>query len=1261
MNETPGMGGIGVIGIVAAEGCEGPLAALLRRLSRDSGMALVVAGATGGLPNGRAWHRVTEATPLGPRRAYVAEPGQGLVLAEGWLRPAGKEAIADRLLRSLARRQPAIGVVFGDRSTDGWRGLEALRGAGGFSFTNAASPLEEAADLALDPEEIAVRLRLLEKRLARPLTAQPAEVETLCELLREAGGAPDRYRGTWLWRRAARRMVLHGFPRFREYDRLLREDAEERRRLWQDIDSRPSCFEAHRALGPAGQTALLRQVRRLPAGDCLRLWVPGCGSGDDAYALAISLREVCETLRLDPPVRIFATDRGGAPLERAKAGLCPEGVALELSPERLSRFFVKAPGGYRVAPDLREWCIFGQQDVLADPPLSRIDVIYCGLPCARWRLPAQQQLSAHLHYALHPQGTLILGGAAGAPVWKGRFSPLDRRRLFAKRLDLEAPGEEGETGPHAARLRRQANRLLARRSPCAGLVVDSALRILYRRDGPAGVAGFPLARKDLQAWLGEVLRAAHSTGRPVRQVAREVPIAGRTCRLDVEIIPLKPAPYCLLVFEQARPQTANYGGRRKLLRLNREPAVSRRAFLSASEQKATAQEELRTANEELTACNEDLWTANEELEAARRELQWSNERLRARNEELVQVTNDLSNLFDSLDIAILMLGSDLRIRRYNPRAARLFHLQPGDANRPLHELQPEVLAPGLERFVRETIEGDGARERQVQDREGRWYAISVRPYRSAAQRVEGAVVTWVDITSLKQMEQAHRASEERYRKVSELTTDFAYAIRVHPDGKMTREWTTQAFDRITGYGPREIPAAGWESIVHPDDQARWRAYLDGVLAGTPGMIEYRIVGRSGAVRWVREHARAEREESGGAGAYWYGTIRDITARRRAEEELRQKEIQLRHAQKMEALGRLAGGVAHDFNNLLTAILGYSDLLLESLKPGEPRRQDVDQIRQAAQRAAALTGQLLAFGRRQLVQAQAIDLNASLSDLDKMLRRLIGEDIELRVLPAPEAAWICVDRSQMDQVVLNLVVNSCDAMPEGGRLTVQTSLLNRGPADFWVLLEVSDTGCGMDADTRAHLFEPFFTTKEKEKGTGLGLSTVYGIVQQCGGSIAVESEPGRGTTFRILLPRVEAPVQAAGAAPEAAAPRGSEHVLLVEDDAAVRGLARSVLQKSGYQVLEARDGREALRLAARCARPLDLLVTDVVMPGLGGRALAERLRPTCPAMKVLFISGYTDGHLDRQRVLEPGTAFLAKPFPPQALARKVRQVLDAPIS
>jgi len=389
---------------------------------------------------------------------------------------------------------------------------------------------------------------------------------------------------------------------------------------------------------------------------------------------------------------------------------------------------------------------------------------------------------------------------------------------------------------------------------------------------------------------------------------------------------------------------------------------------------------------------------------------------------------------------------------------------------------------------------------------------------------------------------------------------------------------------------------------------------------------------------------------------------DVTERRALER-------QLRTAQKMEAVGRLSGGIAHDFNNLLGVIIGYSQVLKRSLKPEHPLYEHAEEIEKASQRAVSLTRQLLAFSRQQVLEPVVLNMNALVSDMEKMLPRLIGEDIALTLTLDPALGQVKADPGQIEQVIMNLAVNARDAMPDGGKLTIQTANVDldttythQHPGSrvgSYVMLRVTDTGTGIDPEIQAQIFEPFFTTKERDKGTGLGLATVYGIVKQSGGYIAVDSEKGKGASFSVYLLRVENAVTAPDLSNEApVSVRGSETILLVEDEESLRKLADMFLRGSGYHVLTAADGAQALQVARQYAGPIHLLLTDVVMPGINGRVLAERLAPSQPGMRILYVSGYTDSFIAGHGVLEAGAHLLHKPFTEESLTRKVRELLDA---
>jgi len=464
--------------------------------------------------------------------------------------------------------------------------------------------------------------------------------------------------------------------------------------------------------------------------------------------------------------------------------------------------------------------------------------------------------------------------------------------------------------------------------------------------------------------------------------------------------------------------------------------------------------------------------------------------------------------------------------------------------------------------------------------------------------------------------------------------------------------------RLFGYDrPDQLVGENWHRLVAIENLPIVQACCDTCRAGESADLNasWQGIRRDGNRIWLESVMRPFSWEGRAAVLIF---LTDISQRRRLEDQFRQ-------SQKMQAMGRLAGGVAHDFNNLLTVIMGYSEIMRAALGPGDPLAGLLEQISKAGQRASLLTRQLLAFSRKRTPQPVSTDLNTLLADMEKMLVRLIGEDVRLEFKGGPSLWRVKVDPGHIEQVVMNLAVNARDAMPQGGNLIIETANVELAqprtdnPVRPYVMLAVSDTGCGMDTATRARLFEPFFTTKDPGKGTGLGLATVSGIVKEGGGHIHVFSEPGMGTTFKIYLPRDAETAHSADMGVGLPYPRsGTETLLLVEDDPVVCGLARAVLVSHGYTVLEANDGAEALRISERHCGPIDLMVSDVVLPNLGGGRLVESLRARYPNLRVLFLSGYTDEAILHHGIHDVEGSFLQKPFQPDTLARKVREVLDA---
>ena len=520
------------------------------------------------------------------------------------------------------------------------------------------------------------------------------------------------------------------------------------------------------------------------------------------------------------------------------------------------------------------------------------------------------------------------------------------------------------------------------------------------------------------------------------------------------------------------------------------------------------------------------------------------------------------------------------------------------------------------------------------------------------------------------LREVHRRTEARFRAITEKSSEAV--LLTGSDGNIS--YASPAALPLFGLSPEELCGRRLDELVHCEDRLVAASKMERLRSDRTLSVpvECRLLRPDGTIRWISMTGTNLLDDP--AVEAIVSNLRDITEHRSSvealqvtEAALRATEEQLRQAQKMEAMGRLAGGVAHDFNNLLSVILSYSEMLLEDLPAEDPKREDIDQICGAGRRAADLTRQLLMFSRQQVLQAHVMDINEVTKNLERMLRRILGEDIELIMRSGRSLGRIEGDPSSIEQVIMNLVVNARDAMPTGGTLTLETANVvldaelarahvgaKAGPH---VMIAVTDTGLGMSLETQARIFEPFFTTKPKDQGTGLGLSTVFGIVHQSGGIVLVESEVGVGTTFRIYLPRFEGELTQPGKR-DLGSVHGTETVLLVEDEKEVRGAAREILQRFGYRVIEAQNGTEALRSSGEYAEEIHLLLTDMVMPLMSGPELIRQFELLRPNARSLCMSGYTDDSVARHGILTSDLAFLQKPFTPASLARRVRDVLDA---
>jgi two-component system CheB/CheR fusion protein len=1135
----------------------------------------------------------------------------------------------------------------------------------------------------------------------------PAEpgpgMREIFSLLRNSTGVDFTvYKYGTLQRRILRRMALNKLENEEAYAKILRENRAELKTLFQDILISVTGFFRE----PATFEGLKRLV--LPAifkdrspEDPVRVWIPGCSTGEEVYSFAIQFVEYMREAGSEVPVQIFGTDLSEAALERARAGIYPESIIADVSQERLRRFFVRTEGRYQISRAIRDLCVFAQQNLIRDPPFSKLDLISCRNVLIYLGASVQGKVLRLFHYGLKPKGFLVLGLSETVGATAELFHPLDKKLKIYSRVLVPAgvaeldvrgfdsyhvePPPKPAPVPSPADLQKRVDQLILSKYAPAGVLVDQEMNILqfHGQTSPylehtAGEATLNLAwviRPEFSVDFKKTFEKARKRNATCRSDIIRYKSGDHTANVRITVIPLALAGaqdgQYLVLFEEIPfaepPQPAPSGekkaiGAQKRVRDLEEELASTKQYLESviEEQQATteelksANEEVQSSNEELQSTNEELLTAKEELQSTNEELTTLNEEMNSRNLELSQVNNDLSNLLASVNIPIVMLGNDLRVRRFTPQAEKVLNLLPTDIGRPVGDFKPKIDIPDLEHLFLDAIENLRVNEREVQDREGRWYSLWVRPYRTAENRIDGAVMVLVDVTERKQ------AAEARYRRLFEAARDGIILANAETGAILDlNPFMTKTFGvpRTGSIGRRY-----WELDIFSGSELDERSLLE--LQENETISRSTSVVASSGERYDIELIANMYQEGERRVAQF--NLRDVTERKRLEERARRIADYAQQDQKMDALGRLAAGVAHDFNNLLTAILGFAELARSRMRADDPAFVDIEQVCKAADQAAVFTRQLLAFGRKQLIVPRVQDLNQVVRGVEPVIRATVDARADIAIQLGSDLKSVCVDRGQMEQVVLNLVMNALDATPNGGVITIETQNCTIDdafasdhpavrPGEF-VCLTVSDTGVGLAEDARSHLFEPFFSTRPG-KAKGLGLPMIYSTVKQSGGLIWAVSELGRGTTFRIYLP------QCAAAPSETSEQRGiivkgSGTVLVVDDDEIVRRLAVHILKRAGYKVLEAAGGPEALGIAAQNGADIDLLLTDVVMPHMNGKELADRLTSQKPGMKVVYMSGHLDDSITQHGVLERGVDLIHKPFTPELLARRIHAAMNS---
>ena len=1302
-----------VVGVGASAGGVEAFTDLLQHMQTDTGMAFVLIGhldpkhqslLTELLSRSTRMpvSEITEGVSVEGNHVYVIPPNASVSISAGKLHLEPRQLPhmpIDRFFRSLAQDMgsKSIGVILSGTGSDGTFGLKAIKAEGGITFaqddkTAKYNGMPRSAiqagcvDFVMAPEGIA---RELVRLCQHPYVAPPAssrgeegeskeQFGTIFTMLRNTTGVDfGYYKHATIRRRIQRRMALHKMEKVEPYIDYLRANPQELTSLFHDIlINVTSFFREAPTFDALKEKVFPTMLRDRSPEDPVRVWVPGCATGEEAYSVAVCLIEYLRENDVDTQIQVFGTDLSETSLEKARAGIYPDSIAADVSPERLRRFFFKVNGSYQISRAIRDMCVFARQNLTKDPPFSKLDLITCRNVLIYLGPVLQNKVLRYFHYGLKPTGHLVLGNSESVAASTELFNQLPGKdRIYVKKMAAQTPNldvggfEERHRAGEPARphewaaggdLQRKVDQLiLAKHSP-AGVVVDDDLKVLQFRGrtspylehsaGQSSLNLLQMTRGGLGVEIRKLIQKAKNTGAPAASAPVRVTGEGETRTVSIVALPVK-GPHqssvaYLVMFEPVssgqsaiKKPPERQGRASRVEELEQELTATKQYLQTVIEEQEASREELQSAheevqssNEELQSTNEELLTSKEELQSTNEELNTVNEEMQGRNAELTQINNDLNNLLSSVNIPIVMLGSDLRVRRFTPQAEKVLNLLPTDLGRKVTDFRIKLNISDPERLFLDVIENLHTQEREVQDQDGRIYSMSVRPYRTGDNKIDGAVMTLFDVTD-------RRLSEVRYHRQFDSSP---HGIILMEGGTETVLDINQAVIELSGY-----PRRDWVGR-----KLREVGFLSASLCEELKNLKEDVPLQSTLILHARQGAQVDVELSANAYREDQTTVvqvmlRDIGERLSAEKSQRQEEGEQQKAEKVEAVARLAGGMANDLNNLLTTIVGYSDLLRNRPSSGGAMDRDLDEIRKAGERATHLARQLLAFGRKQVSQPKVLDLNRLVNDMEQVMRVLLNERIELEVKTNATGS-VVADESELEQVITTLLLSARDSMPEGGHLIIQTANSDGN----MVMLSVTDTGAGLDAETQSHLFEPFFS---KGRTGGMGFTALHNIVSQSGGSVRIQSELGKGTTLQVLLPRAK---ESAPSEIEHEDARGTETILLVEDDPALRRLCATILRDRGYTVLEAANGPEALQAAKDHPDEIHLLVTNLIMPRMSGREVSDRLLAERPDMKVLVVSGHAEDVVAQHGVLEGSFEFLKKPFTPKTLAWKVRTVLDA---
>jgi two-component system CheB/CheR fusion protein len=1333
---------------------------------------------------------VKDGMAVAPDHVYVIPPNTDMTIS-GWiltLEPRtevrGPHMPVNHFFHSLAEDQKnnAIGVILSGTGSDGALGLKAIKAEGGITFAQDEQSAKyggmphsavaaSAVDFILPPEGIAKELVRISLHPYPPAKARALknagkaddrffpngnDLGEIFAILKSATGVDfTHYKQATPKRRILRRMALRRKENIKDYVRYLENNPAEGEALCQDILIHVTgFFRDPKTFAALADQVFPEMMKNRGPQRPVRVWVPGCSTGEEAYSLAIALVEFMGKNVTSIPIQVFATDILDGAIHKARTGRYPGNIASDLSPERLERFFARMDGGYQVSKSIREMCVFAKHDLTRDPPFSNLDLISCRNVLIYLGIELQRRAMAVFHYALQPAGFLLLGKAEAIGRFPDLFASVDRKyKIYSKKqrstrlpLDLVS-GNHGLNKIDISRgkdnagfdITKEADRIVLSKYAPAGVIVNDRLEIIDFRGrtglflehlpGDANLSLLKMAREGIQMPLRMALQEAKKQGAPVRKEGLRVKLDGQLREVNLEAIPLK-APHTgegcfLILFEDAaagrsgkpesralapagskvmQRQTKKKRENAEIAGLEQELEATRKHLRSIIEEHEAANEELRAANEEVLSGNEELQSINEELETAKEELQSTNEELTTLNDELQnrnlaldQLNSDMINLFTSANLLVIMLGNDLCLRRFTPMAEKLLNLTATDIGRSILHLRLNVDIPELETLILEAINTGTVQEKEIQDREGRWYSLQIRPYRTVGNKIDGAVLAWVDIHALKRSLEKVQESRDYAEAIVETVREPLVIL----DKNLKIKTANRAFYQTFQASPGETE----DRLIYEVGNRQWdipdfKKLLEDLLPQNASFQDFEMEHEFPTIGRKIMRLNARRIFQGDKGLQMILlAIEDVTAPKQLEEELRKshdalelrvqertaelervnEELQMEigerkmaeemlgQAQKMEAVGTLVGGIAHDFNNILAVIGINIGMALQDLSGESSIRKMLELIAQAERHGRDLVRQMLLFSRKSEKRTEIFSLSPLIKETYNLLRASIPTTIGMKLLLETESDLVSADSSQIRQVIMNLCTNAADAMRGTmGNLEISLNKITFGtddplpdaemsPGDHLVL-SVKDTGSGMDEEVRMRVFEPFFTTKAAGEGTGLGLSVVYGIVKGHKGGITIATEPGKGSVFQVFLPSTDMGLPVEAESPEPIA-SGNERILFVDDEEMVVISVRNMLQRLGYTVTALTDSREALNLFSENPSQFDLVITDYMMPHVTGKVLGKEMIRIRPDIPVILCTGYNELFSSEKAIAMGFRGFIMKPFIVREGSQLIRKVLD----